>query len=122
MVKTTVRTHQKKLKELTRNVLPFAPAETVLNLSGTGLSDDELEILKYGLKHSIEPLHINKTDVLTTFDFIHQSMSKDLKHEKDIGEVKAKMSYLAIWHKIIKILRNNKNILITKPDKGNGVI
>ena len=86
MVKTTVRTHEKKLKELTRNVvLPFTPAETVLNLSGTRLSDDELEILKYGLKHSIEPLHINKTDVLTTFDFIHRSMSKDLKHEKDAG-------------------------------------
>ena len=39
MVKTTVRTHEKKLKELTRNVvLPFTPAETVLNLSGTRLS------------------------------------------------------------------------------------
>ena len=49
MVKTTPRTHEKKLKELTRNVvLPFTPAETVLNLSGTRLSDDELEILKYG--------------------------------------------------------------------------
>ena len=68
MAKTTVRTPTKKLKELTRNVvLPFTPAETVLNLSGTRLSDDELEILKYGLKHSIEPLHINKTDVVTTF-------------------------------------------------------
>ena len=58
MVKTTVRTQEKKLKELTCNiVLPFTPAETVLNVSGTRLSDDELEILKYGLKHSIEPLH-----------------------------------------------------------------
>ena len=61
-------------------------------------------------------------------------MSKDLKHEKD--EVKAKMFYLANnyvntykpskntfrKHKIIKILRNNKNILITKSDKGNVVI
>ena len=57
---------------LIRNVvLPFPPAETVLNLSDTRLSDDELEFLKYGLKHCIEPLHINKTDVLTTFDFTH---------------------------------------------------
>ena len=64
MVKTTVRTHEKKLKELTCNVvLPFTPAEAVLNVSGTRLSDDELEILKYVSKHSIEPLHINKTDV-----------------------------------------------------------
>ena len=55
MAKATVRTHEKKLKQLTRNVvLPFTPAETALNLSGTRLTDDELEILKYGLKHSIE--------------------------------------------------------------------
>ena len=55
MVKTTVRAHEKKLKELTRNVvLPFTPAETVVNLSTTRLSDAELEILKDGLKHSIE--------------------------------------------------------------------
>ena len=94
MVKTTVRTHDKKLKELAFNVvLPFNPAETVLNLSGTRLSDGGLEILKYRLKHSIEPLHISKTDVLTLFDFIYWSLSKDLKHEKGAGEVKVKMSY-----------------------------
>ena len=99
MVETTVRTHQKKLVkklELSRNaVLLFTPVETVLNLSGTRGSDDELKILKYGLKHSIEPLHVNTTDVLTTFDFIHRSTCKDLKNEKDTGEVKAKIFYLA---------------------------
>ena len=92
--------------------------------------------LKFGLKHSIEPLRINKTDVLTTFDFIHRAMSKDLQDVKEAGEVKAKMSYLANTyvksykpsknalrkHKILKKLRNNNEILITKPDKGNGVI
>ena len=137
MVKTTVRTHQKKLKELTRNVaLPFTPVEAVLNLSATRLTDVELEILKNGLKHSIEPLYINKTDVLITFDFIHRSMSKYLKHEKDAGEVKAKMFYLAnnyvnayklskntiCKHKILKKLRNNKDVLITKPGKDDWVI
>ena len=109
-------------------MVPFTPVETVLNLSSTRLSHNELEILKYGLKHSIEPLHINKTDVLTTLDFIHPSMSKDLKHEKDAGEVKAKISYLANnyvstckpsenalrKHRIIKKLRDNKDIVITK--------
>ena len=61
MVKTAVRTHEKKLKELTRNVvLPFTSAEIVLSLSATRLSDAELEILKDGLKHSIEPLYITK--------------------------------------------------------------
>ena len=84
----------------------------------------------------MEPFYINKTDVLTTFDFIHRSMSKNLKYEKDAGEVKAKMSCLAnnyvnaykpskntlCTYKIIKTLRNNKDILITKPDKDTGVI
>ena len=107
MVKTAVRTHEKKLKELTRNVvLPFTSAEIVLNLSATRLSDVELEILKDGLKHSIEPLYINKTDVLTTFDFIHFI---DLKHEKDAGEVKAKMSYLA--NNDVNAYKPSKNIL-----------
>ena len=48
MVKKTVTTLEKNLKELTQNVVvPFTPAETILNLSGTRLSDDELEILQY---------------------------------------------------------------------------
>ena len=69
--------HTRKTQRINANVvLPFTPAETVLNLSTTRLSDVELEISKDGLKHSIEPLYINKTDVLTTFDFIHRSMSK----------------------------------------------
>ena len=45
MVKTTVKLQEEKLKQLMRNLmLPFTPAETVLNLSGTSFSDDELEI------------------------------------------------------------------------------
>ena len=65
-----------------------------------------------------------------------KSISKNLKHEKDTGEVKAKMSYLANnyvnaykaskntlgKHKILKNLRNNKDILITKSTKGNGIV
>ena len=63
-------------------------------------------------------------------------MSKDLQDVKEAGEVKAKMSYLANTYvnsykpsknalrkqKILIKLRNNNEILITKPDKGNGVI
>ena len=59
-----------------------------------------------------------------------------MKHEKDAGKVKAKMSYLANSYvntykpskntlrkrKIIKKLTNNKDKLITKPDRSNGVI
>ena len=74
--------------------------------------------------------------MLTTFDFIHRAMNKDLKYNRDAGEVKAKLSYLANSYvnlykptknvlrkyKVLNKLRNNKDILITRPDKGNGVV
>ena len=63
-------------------------------------------------------------------------MSKDLTNQKDTGEVKARISYLTNSyvnsykpiksslrkHKIMKKLRNNNNISITKSDKRNGVV
>ena len=131
MVKSTILTIEKKFCNLTQStVLPFTRY-----LSSSKLTDEEMNILRCGLKHSIEPNFINKTDILSSLDFIHQTMSKDLKDQKDTGEVKAKISYLANTyvnsykptkktlrkHKILKKLRNNNNILITKPGKENGV-
>ena len=78
MVKLRIKTHDKKLNNLTKNPeLPFAPTDTVLNLSSIKLTEEELKILKYGLKLPVETSFINKTDVLTTFDFIHSAMTKD---------------------------------------------
>ena len=96
ILKVTIKTHEKKLRNLTKNsVLPFTPTVTVLNLSSIKLTEEELGVLKYGLKHPIEHTFINKTDVLTTFDFILRAMNKDFKDNEDAGEVKAKLSYLA---------------------------
>ena len=130
MVTSIILTHEKK-----NTVLPFTSTDTVLNLSSSKLTDAENNMLRYGLRYSIEQKFINKTDVLSTFDFIRRTMSKDLKDQKNIGEVKTKISYLANTyvnsykptknalrkHKTLNKLRNN-NILITKPDKRNGVV
>ena len=43
------------------------------------LTTEELDVLKYGLKHLIHPLQINKTDALTTCDFILRTMTKNKK-------------------------------------------
>ena len=93
ITKTTMKTHDKKLRNLTKSLsLAFTTTETVHNLSSKLLTTDELEVLKYGLKHPIHPLQINKTDILTTFDFIHGAMTKnDLKDKKHSGELKTKM-------------------------------
>ena len=63
-------------------------------------------------------------------------MNKDLKDNRDASEVKAKLSYLANSYvnlykptknvlrkyRVLNKLRNNKDILITTPDKGKRVI
>ena len=53
MVKSTMLTLEKKLCNLTQNtVLPFTSTDTVLNLSSSKLTDEEMNILIYGLKYS----------------------------------------------------------------------
>ena len=90
MVKLTIKTHEMKFKNLTKNsVLTFTSTDTVLNLSSVKLTEEELRILKYDLKHPTEPKFINKIDVLTTFDFMDRAINKDPKDYRDAGEVKA---------------------------------
>ena len=60
-------------------------------MSNVTLTTEKLELLKYGLKHHIQPL----TDILTTFDFIHRAMTKGLRGEKQSRQVKTKISNLA---------------------------
>ena len=64
-------------------MLPFASTDIVLILSSVKLTEDELCILKYGLKQPTEHKFINKTNALTTFDFIHRAMNKDLKDNRE---------------------------------------
>ena len=56
-------------------------------MSNVSLRTEELELLKYGLKHPIHPLQVNQTDILTTFDFIHRAITKDLRDEKQSRDV-----------------------------------
>ena len=46
--KTIIKTHQKKIKNLTKNIaLPFAHNETIHNLSTVTLTTEELDFSKY---------------------------------------------------------------------------
>ena len=75
--KIAIKTHQKKIINLTKKIAPpFTHNETIHNLSTIALTTEELDILKYGLKHPIHPQHVNKTDALTTFEFILQTMKR----------------------------------------------
>ena len=133
----TIKTHEKKLRNLTKNVtLPFTDTENIRNFSNVTLTTEVLELLKYGLKNPLHPLQVTKTDILTTIDFIHRAMTKDLKDEKQSGEVKTKISNLAHSyvnsykqtlhalkkHRILEILASNKDIVNLLPDKGSGTV
>ena len=72
----------------------------------------------------------------TTIEKIHRSFINNLKSEETKSQIKAHLSYLANsyfynykpsarilrQHRVLRKLRNNKDIVITQPDKGNGVV
>ena len=81
-------------------------------MSSKLLTTEELEVLKYGLKHPIYPLRINKTDILTTFDFIHRAMTNDIKDKKNLDQLKTAMSHLA--YSYVHAYKPTKNIKFLK--------
>ena len=131
-------TQQKKLSSLTRNCnLPiFTANETITNLTQYELSQKESDLLKEGLYFSIEPHKTRKSEIFTTFEKVHRSFLNNLKSEETKSQIKAHLSYLANsyfynykssprilrQHRVLRNLRKNKDIVVTKPDKGNGAV
>ena len=129
---------QKKLSSLTRdcNLPIFTANETIANLTQYELSQEESDLLKAGIYFSIHPDKIRKSEIFTTFEKIHSSFLNNLKSEETKSQVKGHLSYLANsyfynykpspcilrQHFILQNLMKNKDIVITKPDKGNGVV
>ena len=95
-VQNIVRTHQKKLKTLTKTcVLPFDSKDVVTNISSYTLSQNESEALKFGLSQSIVPPYINKTDIFVSFESIFNSMTSHLHDKNDEIKLKSDLSHLA---------------------------
>ena len=90
-VKNVIKTPEKKLRDLTKKIqLPFTFDETIKNFSRYKLIEAETSILKFGLKQPTE----HKT-LLSTFETIHQTLSRELKYENQSCELKAPLSNLA---------------------------
>ena len=132
-----VNTHEKKLRNLTKNhYTPFKHEDIIDNKSSYVCTSEENEVLQFGLQHTIRPRFIDKTDVFTTFENIHRVMKNDLKEHATVAELKSQISFMAHAytkkykvnkktlekHKVLKRLQKNTNIVITKPDKGNGIV
>ena len=129
---------QQKLSSLTRdcNLPIFTASETITNLTQYELFQEESDLPKPGLYFSIQPDKIRISEIFTTFEKIHCSFLNNLKFEETQSQIKAYLSYLANscfynfkpstgilrQHRVLKILRKNKDIVITKPDKGYRVV
>ena len=88
-----------------------------------------------GLTFALPPKCLRKTDVIVTFEMIN-FLQSNLKSDRNTVAVKSQLSYLANGyisgykpslnvlkkHGILKKLRLKKDIVILKPDKGNGVV
>ena len=117
-------------------VLPFNSSETVTNISSHILTQDERESLKFGLSHAIFPPIINKTDIYASFESIYQSMKSRIIDKSNDSKVKSDLYHITQLyvnsfkpsnkdiqnHKVLKNLHKNKDILILKQDKGNGMV
>ena len=137
MLQKSLYTPQKKLSSLTRgcSLHIFTANETITNLTQYELFQEKSNLLKASLYFSIQPDKIRKSEIFTTFENIHRSFINNLKSKKTKSQIKAHLSYLANsyfynykpsprilrQHWVLRNLRKNKDI-ITKPDKGNGVV
>ena len=99
------------------------------------LSQEESDLLKAGLYFSIQTDKIRKSEIFSTFEKIHCSFLNKVKSEETKSQIKAHLSYLANsyfynykpprilrQHRVLPNLNKNKDIVITKPDNGNGVV
>ena len=114
----------------------FTVNQTVANLMQYELSQEETDLLKAGLYFSIPPDKIRKSEIFTTFEKIHRSFINNLKSKEIKSQIKVHLSYLdnsyfynfkpspriLRQHRVLRNLGKNKDIIITKPDKGNGVV
>ena len=100
------------------------------------LSQEECDLLKADLYFSIQPGKIRKSRIFATFEKIHRSFLNNFKSKETKSQIKVHLSYLANsyfynykpspcilrQHRILRNLRKNKDIVITKPNKGSGVV
>ena len=114
--------------------------KTIYNLSNYKLSKAETFVLLHGLEFCLPPKNVKREEIFAEFEVLLGQLTHHTpKNREELGSLKARLNDLAhsfCGAKIdstkfifdsdciaaIKSLRSNKDILITKPDKGSGVV
>lgn len=141
--KYTDNIHENKLNKL--GVSPLAMkldySKVIFNLSDYKLSNDETRILMLGLEFGLPIVKLDFYKYFTNFEQIIQTINKNKVNKnsnndfilklrsiayKYFYQFKSNENISALFSKkdfgILKKLKANTNIIITKPDKGNGIV
>ena len=118
------------------NLLICTANETITNFTQYEIPQKESDLLKEILYFSVQPEKIRKSEISTIFEKIPRSFLNKLRSEETKTQIKAHLSYLANsyfydykpsprilrQYRVLQNLRKNKEIVITKPGKRNGVV
>ena len=114
--------------------------ENIFNLSDYKLSETEQYVLAHGLDFCLPPSNIKREEIFAEFEILlSQLLYHNAKTNEDLTLLKTRLNEVAHSFcgspidaskfsfdknciQAIKSLRSNKSILITKPDKGSGVV
>ena len=129
-IRNKFENRQKDVEGLNKFTPVHVPStEIIRNLSSTALSMDKLNLLCFGLKFSILPLKLQKTNIFVSIEKTHQFIQGDI-HNEDKPALKTHLSHLTNYkptrgtlkkHSILQKRCKDNSIVILKPDKENGV-
>ena len=139
-IKSIAKRHERKLSKFRKHQHKSdfkrrieVSKNAIHNFSSYTLSDDEIMALNYGLDQHI-PYTMNYNSINTEFELSYQNILRDISHipEQNLAHVETKFQntcekYCKIkvpfkYKEVIKKLSNNNGIVISKQNKGRGVV
>ena len=114
----------------------FKTNETITNFTQNYVCQEESDLLRAGLYFSVQPDKIQKSEIFTAIEKTHRSFLNNLKSQETKSQIKTHLSYftnscfyncksssrILCQHRVLRNLRKYKDIVVTKPDRENGVV
>lgn len=127
--------HCKKLSKLSPyfNVNPLKPDEVILNLSSHILSNEEKNVLVYGLNYTLATSDCSSVDFVASLEIAARNLKCHLTEPDAWNESKRILNSAIprfvscnrndkVLCEILRNLGKRDDLYISKPDKGNGVV
>ena len=140
LVKRRKRANDTNLSFLKSKRFGSTAKRHIINLSSYQPTDEENYTLSLGLNFALPPINVNRDEVLTSFEMFYHHIKQHKPVDK-VNEMAFKAKLLSYAHgygqdfrdddfnlcakdirKSVKTLRNQQGLIITKPDKGSGVV